>query len=383
MARRVLDGIEVLDFTRVVAGPLCTRMLADAGANVLKVDRPTPDVDGPTRATGRPGSNLGKRSIAIDLSQPDGVAVARDLAMRADVIVENFTPGVMARWGLGYEQLSADHPELIYASISGFGQSGPETDRRAYGAVAHAEAGLLWVQQQAQGADVPFAPGITVADIVTGMNTFSGILAALYDRQQTGQGQQIDVTLMESQLAMLSEVSTPSLNATEANDPEAEWTPFRHPVHATKDGHVTINIGSEHNWLRIAHALGHPEVTGDQPADANQQIASWVAELTLDQVAEAMRAAGAPYGIVRSMPDAVNLPYFKDRGMIAEVPDPIDGTLRAISSPIHLSNADTGPTAGPPLAGEHSRDVLAELGRSTEQIDALFAGGVVSESLAE
>jgi CoA:oxalate CoA-transferase len=383
MARRVLEGIEVLDFTRVVAGPLCTRMLADAGANVLKIDRPTPDADGPTRATGSPSANLGKRSIAVDLSQPDGVAVARDAVARADVIVENFTPGVMTRLGLGYEQLSADHPELIYASISGFGQSGPETDRRAYGAVAHAEAGLLWVQQQAQGAEVPFAPGITVADIVTGMNTFSGILAALYDRQKTGRGQQIDVTLMESQLAMLSEVSTPALNATNGSDPEAEWTPFRHPVHATTDGHVTINIGSEHNWLRIAHALGHPEVTGDQPADANKQIASWVAELTLDQVAEAMRAAGAPYGIVRTMPDAVNLPYFAARGMIAEVPDPIDGSLRAISSPIHLSNADTGPTAGPPLAGEHSREVLADLGRSAEQIDALFAGGVVSESLAD
>ncbi len=383
MARRVLEGIEVLDFTRVVAGPLCTRMLADAGANVLKVDRPTPETDGPMRATGSPAANLGKRSIAVDLSQPDGVAVARDLAARADVIVENFTPGVMARWGLGYEQLSAGRPELIYASISGFGQSGPETDRRAYGAVAHAEAGLLWVQQQAQGAEVPFAPGITVADIVTGMNTFSGILAALYDRQQTGKGQQIDVTLMESQLAMLSEVSTPPLNATDDSDPEAEWRAFRHPVHATKDGHVTINIGSPHNWLRIAHALGHPEVTGDQPADANEQIASWVAPLTLDQVAEAMRAAGAPYGVVRTMPDAVNLPYFEDRGMIAELPDPIVGSLRAISSPIHLSNADTGPTAGPPLAGEHSREVLADIGRSAEQIDALIAGGTVSESLAD
>src|SRR5690606_29933040 len=141
---------------------------------------------GPVRGEGSVSANLGKRSIALDLRQPEGVAVARDLATRSDVVVENFRPGALAALGLGYEALSEVQPRLIYASISGFGQTGSDSERRAYGSTGHAESGLLWVQQQAQGGDVPFAPGVTVADIVTGTNAFSAILAALYDRERTG-----------------------------------------------------------------------------------------------------------------------------------------------------------------------------------------------------
>ncbi|MDP6107604.1 MAG: CoA transferase [Candidatus Brocadiia bacterium] len=368
--RRILDGVQVLDFTHVVAGPYATRVLADLGARVTKVDPLPPDgAEGPVRGSGSASNNAGKRSIALDLRVPAGTDVAARLAARADVLVENFRPGVMARLGLAYEQLREANPRLVFASISGFGQSGASSHRRAYGATAHAEAGWLWVQQQAAGFDAPFAPGITVADIVTASNAVSAILAALYDREHTGRGQHIDVTLVESQLAMLSEVAGPAL----AGDSEAEWRPFRHPIHAARDGHVTINLGGPRNWQRIAEALGHPdEEMPPTPAEANAAVGSWVAGHDVADLARRMEEAGAPYGIVRSMREAVSDPYFAERGMVVRLDDPLDGKLTVIGSPLHFSDAVTGPAAAAPLAGEHSRQVLRDLGCDDAEVRSLL-----------
>lgn len=378
--RRILEGIRVLDFTRVVAGPYCTRMLADMGADVIKVDGPLPPrAAQPVRSNGSVANNLGKRSISIDLKHPDGGAVARDLAASVDVVVENFTPGVMDRLGLGYDMLSERNPRLVFASISGFGQSGSFSHRRAYGATAHAEAGWLWVQQQAQGGHAPFAPGVTVADIVTGMSAFSAIVSALYDRGRTGRGQRIDVTLMDCQLAMLSEVAVPALNG----ETEANWTPVRHPVHATRDGHVTINIGGLHNWKRIAEGLGHAgEAMPSDQAAANAKVAGWVASLTIDEVARGLERAGAPYGVTKSMPAAATHPYFAERGMVAEMDDSVEGRLRVVSSPLFFSDAVSAPSRRAPLAGEQTRELLAEAGFATDRIDALIAAGAVGEQAA-
>ncbi|MEE8337928.1 MAG: CoA transferase [Dehalococcoidia bacterium] len=381
MERRALDGVSVVDITQVIAGPLCGRMLADLCADVIKIDRPPPaGAPAAVRSNAAsPALNLGKRSIAIDLASEQGNAVARELIGRADVVLENFRPGALSKLGLGYEQLSAQHPRLIFASISGFGQDGPRAGRRAFGSTAHAEAGLLWLQQRALGSDAPFAPGLTIADIVTGMNACSGVLAALYDREQSGRGQHIDVSLVESQFAMLFEAAGPALNGGVAE----HWRPFRHPIFEAQDGFVCINPGPA-VWPRVAEGLGHP---GAPPptsiADFQQRVAQWAGALTLDELERGMDAAGAPFGIVRSMQDAVELPYFAERGMIAELPDPIDGTLRAISSPIHLSEAATTPTGPAPLAGEQTRSVLGEeLGYSAERIDALLADGAVAEQVA-
>ena len=380
MDRRVLGGVKVVDITQLIAGPLCGRMLADLGAEIIKIDRlPSPN-GGPVRsASAGPALNLGKRSIAIDLNSEDGQAVARALIDRADVVVENFRPGVLDRMGLGYKQLSAEHPELIFASISGFGQEGSQANRRAFGSTGHAEAGLLWLQQRALGSDAPFAPGLTVADIVTGMNACSGVLAALYDREHTGRGQQVDVALVESQLAMLFEAAGPALNGGAGE----HWRPFRHPIFKAKDGFICINPGPS-VWGPVATGLGHP---GAPPptsmADFHERVGEWAGELTLEQLEHDMDAAGAPFGIVRSLEDAVEQPYFKERGMIAELPDPIDGTMRAISSPIHLSEAATTPTGPAPLAGEQTRAILGEeLGYSAEQIEALLTGGSIVEQVA-
>ena len=375
--RRILDGVNVLDFTRVIAGPYCTRMLADMGANVVKIDA-IPDAPG-TRTAGGAGNNMGKRSITLDLKHHEGIKIAHELVARADVIVENFSPGVMDRLGLGYEDLKGDHPRLVFASISGFGQSGTYAHRRAYGATAHAEAGWLWVQQQAAGTGEPFAPGITIADMAAGLSCFSGILAALYDRENTGNGQWVDVSLMDAQLSILNEVAASPLNGGGVDD----WKPFRHPLHAAKDGHMTINIGGARNWERIAEGLGHPGVAmPDGVEQANALVGAWVGEQTTTEAAAGLEAAGAPYGISQSMPDAVEHPYFAERGMIVETDDPLDGSLRAINTPIVFSGAGRGATFGPPLAGQQTRAILSELGRSDAEMDALIAAGVTSEQEA-
>ncbi len=371
MERRILDGVHVLDLTQIVAGPLCTRMLADLGADVIKVERLPQQGRGPVRSAGSVPANLGKRSIALDLKRPEAAAVAHDLAARADVLVENFAPGVLARLGLGYDQLTGANARLIFASISGFGQSGPQSSRRAYGATAHAEAGLLWVQQQAHDDGELLAPGITVADIVTGMNAFSAVLAALYDREHTGRGQHIDVTLMESQLSMLSAVADAPLNA-----PGAAWQAFRHPIYRAQDGAITLNDGPAYNWPRIAAGLGHPEVDGAPPEDARELIAQWAAAMTVDEIGRGMQASGAPYGVVRSMPEVVRDPYFRERGTIVDVPDPLDGRVQAVGSPLHFSDAASGPAGPAPLAGEHTAAVLRDdLGYDAARVEALLSSG--------
>ena len=380
MARKILEGVRVVDFTRVVAGPYCTRMLADMGASVVKVDAPFEAGGNPVRANGSVQNNLGKRSIALDLKHPEGLEVARRLIASADVVVENFAPGVMGRLGLGYAEVSASHPRLVYASISGFGQSGSFSHRRAYGATAHAEAGWLWVQQQAQRAPEPFAPGITVADLVTGSTAFAGILAALYDRERTGRGQWVDTTLMDCQLHTLSEVAGPALNGA----PIEAWQPFRHPVHRTRDGrHLTINIGEPHNWARLAAALGHegtPMPTA--PAEANALVATWVAVLDASDATRRLDAAGAPYGLTMTMHEAVAHPYFAERSMIAEVDDPLDGRVRAVDSSLFFSDAESTAAGPAPLAGQHTRVLLAECGYTPEAAAALIASGAAQEQAA-
>ena len=196
-----LADYTVLDLTRARSGPTCVRQLADMGANVIQIESiEDPDQDFPRHGSDFQNHHRNKRPITLNLKDERRVAILNQLVAKADVLVENFAPGVVARLGLGYDELVGANERLIFASISGFGQSGPQSSRRAYGATAHAEAGLLWVQQQAHDDGEILAPGITIADIVTGMNAFSAILAALYDREHTGRGQHIDVTLMERAL---------------------------------------------------------------------------------------------------------------------------------------------------------------------------------------
>ena len=377
--RRILEGVKVVDFTRVVAGPYATRMLADMGAEVVTIDSPVgadggESEAGARRSAGSVENNLGKRSIVLDLKSEDGIEVARALAAQADVLVENFSPGVMERMGLGYEALHALNARLVYASISGFGHGNSSSHRRAFGATAHAEAGWLWAQQQAAETAEPFAPGVTVADLITGTLSFSGMLAALLDRERTGQGQHVDVSLMDGQLQLINQLASEALNGRT----EADWQPFRHPIHRTSDGgNLTINIGTLRHFGRIAEGLGHGGAAMPESGPAaNAQVKEWVAARTTSEAAAGLEAAGAAYGVVRSMPEAVRDPFFVERGMIVEVDDPIDGRHRGVSSAMFFSDATSAPAGGAPLAGEHSRELLEELGFDADRVGSLLDGAV-------
>ena len=381
MTRRILAGVQVLDITQIVAGPWCTRMLADLGASVVKIDPPgPPTVDGkPRRSAGPLAQNLGKRSIVLDLKHPDGLAVAKRLSAQADVLVQNYRPGGLAEIGLGYAALRPGNPGLIYATIAGFGKGTSFADRGAYGATAHAEAGLLWVQREAQGGDQPFPPGVTVADIVTGMNACTAILAALYDRTLTGRGQEIDISLMDSQLAFLGEAA--------ADGPikaGARWTPRRHGLQRTLDGYLTINLGPPKNWPRLAVAIGQPGLPmPTEPGKAEQLVADWAASVTTEHAATTLRSAGAAYGVMKSMPDAFDHPYFAERGMVVEVPDPLLDTVRTSSSPLFFSDAVSAPAGPAPLAGQHTWVVLSELGYSESAVKELLHSGSAQSAVLQ
>ena len=369
----ILEGVRVLEFTHVLAGPYCGRLLSDLGADVLKVDRPPQEAGAHT--SGSPQNNAGKRSIAIDLASEAGLATARELAMWADVVIENFAPGALDRLGLGYESLSELNPRLIYASISGFGQDGEQSSRRAFGASAHAEAGFLWVQQQAHGHDEPLAPGIQVADILAAQNTLAGVMGALFHRERTGRGLRIDVTLMESQMAMMTEVVGRFLDSDEGD----EWIPPRHPIYRSADGRsFTIHTGGPHNWARLAEGLGHPEAGGTPPADPLPILQEWIGVMEAAEVSQRLRETGAPFGLVQTLREAVTHPMFEERGLFVEVAGPTGGTMRTVGVPIRMDGEGFGPKGPSPLAGQHSRVVLREvLGHSDSEIDGLLASGAV------
>jgi CoA:oxalate CoA-transferase len=378
--RRILSGIQVLDFTHVVAGPYATRILADLGAEIIKIDLPiNPDDPYPVLSSGRPGYNVGKKSISVDLKTKDGKGIAQKISQSSDILIENFSPGTMKKLGMDFEKISESNPRLIIASISGFGQTGKDSSRRAFGATAHAEAGWLWTQQQAASTTEPFAPGVTVADILTAMDCISGILAALFDRERTGKGQQIDISLMDSQLAMLSEVA----NRTLLENSSADHKPFRHPIHQTKDGFININIGPGiRNWARIAAAFDNPsEQMPDMQDERNAKVAHWVSKFTNKEVAERMDKNGAPFGIVKTLHDALKNPVFHERGMIAQITNEYSEKIPVIGSPMHFSNAISGPEGIIPIAGEHTRNVLSANGYDGDLINSLIESKIVFEQI--
>jgi CoA:oxalate CoA-transferase len=381
-----LGGLRVLDFSTTIAGPHCTRMLADMGAEVIKIE----SAEGETMRTRPPlrnsfstvfgQLNVGKKSLVLDLKSPDAIDLVRRLVAGADIVVENFRPGVMRRLKLDYGSLQALNPRLIYCSISGYGQTGPSAELPAYAPVIHAASGYDMAHLAYQpGRTRPDYCGIYHADVVTGVYAFGAISAALYQRHGTQRGQYIDVSMLESMLSLtLNEVQWSQFEVTSPS------RPMFGPVE-TADGYVMVAIASEKTFQSLVRASGHPEWIGDPRfakyadrrdnwKDLMEGVETWSRTLTTEQCLAALNKNGVPCSAYRTVAEALSDPQIAHRGALAEVEDD-GGTFKVMNLPFRMSEANV--SAGRRIAtlGEHTMAVLRESGLSEHEI-AAFTGKV-------
>jgi crotonobetainyl-CoA:carnitine CoA-transferase CaiB-like acyl-CoA transferase len=377
-----LSGLRVLDFTTTIAGPHCTRLLADLGAEVIKIEAPAGDMMR-TRPPLRNGAstsfgqlNAGKKSIAVDLKSPAAVEAVRRLVATADVVVENFRPGVMRRFGLDYEVLRPIKPDLVYCAISGYGQTGPSAELPAYAPVIHAASGYDLAHMAYQGA--PRRPdycGIYIADVLTGTYAFGAIMTALYQRRVTGEGQMIDVSMLESMLTLtLSEIQAAQF----AVAPPGR--PVFGPV-ATKDGYINLSIASERTFQNLAAASGHSHwLTDPRFAEYANRRANWGALIdelerwstgrTTSEVQAIFDRHGVPSSPYRTVKEAMADPQITHRRSFGEVHD-AGGTFLAINPPFHMTATTAAARSFVAALGEHTEELLAEVGYSAAEIAAL------------
>jgi CoA:oxalate CoA-transferase len=366
---RPLDGIRVLDFTTMVSGPYCTRLLADVGATVIKLEAPTGDLLRGAVPVGASGSryfaafNAGKQSVVVDLKEPDGAALARDLAARCDVVVENFRPGVMAKLGLGYDALAAANPALVYCSISGFGQTGPMNAWPAYAPIAHALSGFDHVFARAQDGDgAPPIAAIQIADVLTGAFAFGAIQSALIARLRTGRGDYVDATLIEAAMALVTgDLQMPQLET------NARITTFK-AVRA-RDGYVMPVILTDKAFAALC-AVIDPTLGRDPRFTARERpkhfpelrdaIERWTSCRNARDCQEALMAAGVPCARYATLDDVLDDPQLNELGAFAPLED-ASGPFVVNNAPFRFRGARTHIRAGAPSLGEHTADVLAEL----------------------
>lgn len=389
--RRHLEGYKVVDFSAVFAGPICSRYLLDCGADVIKVEAPgvgdiTRGVDGISRVFAH--FNAGKRSIAINLKDSAGQALARQLIRDADVVIQNFRPGIMTKFGLDYDSLKAERPDLIYCSISGFGQSGPYVDRAAYAPIVHAASGFDNVHTLAQGnGDIngenrPPNWEIMVADILTGAIAFGAIQSALLGRERSGEGEHIDISMMESMMTLIPA----HIQAAQMEEPPVIGR--FHPLKA-KDGFVMLCVVSDKNLQGLSVALNRPEllqdprfVRGQRTAHFDQlitEVEQWSASLTAVECEAALNRAGVPCSIYQRAEDLFAHPQVVERNSFTSVEHDELGKFLIQNIPVKFSHTDTKAASWVAKLGEHTDEVLAErLSLRQPEIDALRSSGVVS-----
>jgi crotonobetainyl-CoA:carnitine CoA-transferase CaiB-like acyl-CoA transferase len=377
-------GLRVLDFSTTIAGPHCARMLADMGAEVIKIETS----EGETMRTRPPlrngcstvfgQLNVGKKSLVLDLKSPEGAEVIRRLVAGADILVENFRPGVMRRLKLDWASLGALNPKLIYCSISGYGQTGPSAELPAYAPVIHAASGYDMAHLSYQpGRSRPDYCGVYHADVLTGTYAFGAIASALYQRQITEQGQHIDVSMLESMLSLtLSEVQWSQFAVAPTS------RPMFGPIQ-TSDGYVMVAIASEKTFQGLMKVIGHPEWVSDprfaKYADRRNNwahlmdgVEAWSRTVATERCLVALNGEGVPSSAYRTVAEALNDPQIAHRRAISEVEDD-GGAFRVLNVPFRMSGADVSAGKRISTLGEHTRALLRETGHSEEQI-AAFAG---------
>jgi formyl-CoA transferase len=394
-----LDGIKVLDLSRVLAGPWCTQLLADLGAEVTKIERPGAGDD--TRHWGPPwhgegerrvaayflSCNRGKKSAAIDFARPEGAALVRKLARESDVVIENFKVGGLEKFGLDAQSLRSADPRLVYASITGFGQDGPYADRAGYDYIIQGMGGLMSITGLPDGdpGGGPMRVGVAVVDLFTGLYTCVAILSALYRREKTGEGAHIDMALFDTQLAMLANQASNALVS--GRDPPRQGNthpnlvPYQ-PFDAA-DQPIIIAVGNERQFARLAEICGHPEWTGDARFSSNaarvanrQELVPLVAEVIAQRPAaewlEQLEAAGIPAGPINRVSQALSDVQAQHRQMVRTI-----AGMPLVGSPVRLDGARADSELPPPGLGEHTDEVLAALGLDRRAVEALRAAGVI------
>jgi len=405
---KALDAVRVLDLTRVLAGPWCTQLLADLGADVIKVERPGSGDD--TRAWGPPylkdasgrdtteaayflAANRGKRSVTIDISRPEGQQLVRRLVAQSDVLVENYKVGQLAGYGLDYASLAAINPRLVYCSITGFGQDGPYKDRAGYDFIIQAMAGFMSITGERDDlpGGGPQKAGVAISDLMTGLYAAVAILAAVLQRQHTGRGQHIDMALLDTAIAMLANMNTNYLTTGKApgraGNAHQNIVPYQ--VFHAADGEVVIAVGNDSQYARFCEIAGRPDLAtdpryaknADRVRNRNQLVPlleAIVGEKPAAFWADRLEAAGVPCGPINSIAQALADPQALARGLRIGLPHPTAGTVPLVGTPIRMSDSPPAYRRPPPLLGEHTEEVLREqAGFDVEAIAALRSRGIV------
>ena len=390
----LLDGITVLDATQVMAGPYCAMLLADMGARVIKVEPPAGDSTrtmAGARGNDSPAFNAvnrGKLGLVLDLTQPDAREVFINLARSADIVIENYRPGVMARLGLDYAALSQVNPALIYASVSGHGQTGPWASKGGFDLIAQGLSGLMSVTGTAGQA--PVKVGVPLTDLGAGLFAMIGVLAALHYRTKTGQGQHVDTSLVDAGLALSVWEVTDYFSSGQVPGPLGSAHRMTAPYQAFRctDGYVTIGAANDRNFTKLARVLGHPEWVSDVRFSVDylrvqhrDELASLINEVTSREPRafwlEQLDKAGVPCGPILDYEDALTTPQALAREMTVDVEHPTLGTLRTLGTPIKMSAAPLNPRRRAPLLGDHTDAVLNSAGYSDNEIERLRNSGAV------
>lgn len=393
-----LSGYRVLDLSRILAGPFCTMILGDQGAEVLKVERPGGGDDtrtwGPPFAAGESAyylcCNRNKRSIAVDLKKPEGIALILELAKVSDVLVHNFTPGLMDRFGLGYETLHELNPRLVYASISAYGQDGPYRDRPGYDMVLSAVGGLMYITGEQDGP--PCKVGVAITDVLTGVYASGAITSALLWRERSGEGQHLDVSLLDAQVSALANIAS---NWLVAGKEAKRWgtaheSIIPYQVFQAKDRPIAIAVANQKLWECFCRATGRTDWLEDPRFATNPdrvehredllpQVRETIRSKTCDEWMEILVAAAVPCGPVNDMAHLFADEQVRHRRMVEEVPHPTIGSIKLAGIPIKYSATPGAVRRHPPLLGEHTDEILAEvLEYSPERIGELRVAGVVA-----
>ena len=412
-----LSGVRVLDLSRVLAGPWCTQTLADLGADVIKVERPSqgPGSGGDdTRGWGPPflkdsagvdtaeaayylGTNRNKRSITVDIARPEGQALIRRIALQSDVFVENYKVGDMARYGLDLASLYALNPRLVYCSITGFGQTGPYRERAGYDYAVQGIGGLMSVTGPSRAEIADDAPGggpqkvgVAVADLFTGMYACTAILAALRHRDLTGQGQAIDMALLDTQVAMLANLGANYLCTgvapQRAGNAHQNIVPYQ--VFEVADGHLILAVGKDSQFAKFCGVAGHAGVAQDPRFTRNADrvrhrdtlvpmLASWMRARTRGDWLAALEAAKVPCGPINDLAEVFADPQVREREMTVQMPHPLAGRVRLVASPMKFSATPVQYRRPPPLLGEHTAELLREFELSDAEVARLRDAGAI------